>query len=40
MSKEEYDGALKLGRKAFAEAQSKGKSPYLRVLEERSMYAA
>ncbi|MBQ7915421.1 MAG: BMP family ABC transporter substrate-binding protein [Firmicutes bacterium] len=34
MSREEYERALKLGRRAFAEAQSKGKSPYLRVLED------
>lgn len=34
MSREDYDKALRLGRKAFQEARNKGLSPYLRVMEE------
>lgn len=34
MSREDYDKALRMGRRAFQEARSKGESPYLRVLEE------
>ena len=34
MSREDYDKALKSGRKAFQDARANGQSPYLRVLEE------
>ena len=34
MSREDYDKALRMGRRAFQEARNEGESPYLRVLEE------
>lgn len=34
MSREDYEKAQRLGRKAFQDARNKGRSPYLRVLEE------